>query len=129
MASTPKASKDVIAAHDGEIGFGGGDFAETHVAAVSGVEFGLDVGVCEEDEIEGAWLGPIVQGKRWQGCSGARTGKCLQEISAIELHSRFISIFCGAEMLARRASGAMGGVAEFGEEGPRRGRRRRGYLG
>jgi hypothetical protein len=49
--------ENMIAAHDGEIGFGGGDFAEAHVAAVSGVELGLDVRVGEEDEIEGAWLG------------------------------------------------------------------------
>jgi len=46
----------VIAAHDGEIGFRGGDFAEAHVAAMGGVELGLDVRVGEEDEIEGAWL-------------------------------------------------------------------------
>jgi hypothetical protein len=42
----------VVAAHDGEIGFGGSDFAEAHVAAVSGVEFGLDVRIGEKDEIE-----------------------------------------------------------------------------
>jgi hypothetical protein len=84
----------VIAAHDGEIGFGGGDFAEAHIAAVSGVEFGLDVGVGEEDEIEGAWLGLVnywkpywkPRWKRWQGGRKACGGEGLEEISAIPLH-------------------------------------------
>jgi len=44
----------VVAAHDGEFGLEGGDFFEAEITAVGGIEFGLDVGVGEEDEIEGA---------------------------------------------------------------------------
>jgi len=81
----------VIAAHDGEIGFGGGDFAEAHVAAVGSVELGLDVRVGEEDKIEGAWLRRFVSARfagteSGQGCRCTRGGKGPQEISAIELH-------------------------------------------
>jgi hypothetical protein len=81
----------MVAAHDGEIGLGGGDFAEAHIATVSGVEFGLDVGVGEEDEIEGAWLGLVNYGKpRWkrrQGGCGTCGGDGPEEISAIQLHT------------------------------------------
>ncbi len=42
-----------IAAADGEFGIGRGDFCESHLAAVGGVQFGLDVRVGEEDEVEG----------------------------------------------------------------------------
>ena len=52
VRSTLSGVEDVVAAHDGEVGVEGGDFAEAHVAAVGGVEFGLDVGVGEEDEVE-----------------------------------------------------------------------------
>jgi hypothetical protein len=83
--------KNVIAAHDGEIGFGGGDFAEAHVAAVSGIELGLYVRVGEEDKIEGAWLRRFVGARvasteSGQSCRCTRGGKGLQEISTIESH-------------------------------------------
>jgi len=45
----------VVAAHDREFRLGRRDFAETHVAAVRGVELGLDVRVGEENKIERAW--------------------------------------------------------------------------
>lgn len=46
-----------ISPADGKFGFGCGNFCEGHLAAVRGVQFGLDVGIGEEDEIEGGcWL-------------------------------------------------------------------------
>ncbi len=95
MASTPNGVEDVVAAHDGEIGFDGGDFAEAHVAAVSGVEFGLDVGVGEEDEVEGAWLRVVnyrrpywkPRWKRRQRDCSACGGEGFEEISAIQMHT------------------------------------------
>jgi hypothetical protein len=81
----------MIAAHDGEIGFGSCNFAEAHIAAVSGVELGLDVRVGEENEIEGAWLGLVVSRKwhwkRRQDCCGAGGGRDLEKISAMQLHA------------------------------------------
>jgi hypothetical protein len=44
--------EDVIATHNGEVGIDRDDFFVAELAAVGGVEFGLDVGVGEEDEVE-----------------------------------------------------------------------------
>jgi len=81
----------VIATHDGEIGLREGDFAEAHVAAASGVEFGLDVSIGEKDKIERARLRPIVEGEWRQDRCGASGGESLEDIPAIELHSRLFS--------------------------------------
>ena len=64
--------EDVVAAHDGEVGIERGDFAEGHVAAVAGVEFGLDVGVGKEDEVEVGRCGSVGGcDKRWvDACGG-----------------------------------------------------------
>ena len=42
-----------ISPADGKFGFGCGDFCEGHLAAVRGIEFGLDVGIGEEGGIPG----------------------------------------------------------------------------
>lgn len=57
-----KSVEDVIAALDGKIRIERSDFAEAHVASVSGIQFGLDVRVREENEVEGTWGGRGGQG-------------------------------------------------------------------
>ena len=92
-----KRVENQIATADREFRFGCGDFCEGHLAAVRGVQLGLDVGIGEEDEIEGGcwlWLwrcgegradvrDPVIQErntrKRGGGSSG---GQRLQKFSA-----------------------------------------------
>jgi len=96
--------EDVVAAHDGELGFGRSDFAEAHIAAVSGVELRLDMRVCEKHKIERAWCGRRADPEGRQGSRSACGGQSLQEFSAIQLHLRFLAPFCEREMLARQSS-------------------------
>jgi hypothetical protein len=76
--------EDVVAAHDGEVGIERGDFFVAEFAAVGGVEFGLDVGVGEEDEVEmggcGGVGGPGGLGR--DGCGGGGEGGGFQEVAA-----------------------------------------------
>jgi hypothetical protein len=51
--------ENVVAAHDREIEIEGGDFFEAHVAAFASIEFGLDVSVGEEDEVEMGGCGGV----------------------------------------------------------------------
>ena len=80
--------EDVVTAHDGEVGIEHGDFFVAELAAVGCVEFGLDVGVGEEDEVEmgggGGVGGPGCLGR--EGCSGGGEGGGFQEVAAGEGH-------------------------------------------
>ena len=76
--------EDVVTAHDGEVGIERGDFFVAELAAVGCVEFGLDVGVGEEDEVEmggcGGVGGPGGFGR--DGCGGGGEGGGFQEVAA-----------------------------------------------
>jgi hypothetical protein len=83
---------DVVAAHDGELRFEGGDFLEAQVAAVRRIEFRLDVGVREENKIEGTWSlrvrGQIERGRAPESRRRACYRRCFQKLSSVENHAR-----------------------------------------
>ncbi len=66
-AARAECVENQVSPADGEFGFGCGDFCEGHLAAVGGIELGLDMRVGEKGEIEGG--GGLRFGDR---CSGVR---------------------------------------------------------
>jgi len=80
--------EDMVTAHDREVGVERGDFMEAHVAAVGGVEFGLDVGVGEEDEVEMGGRGGVGRedGRRREACGRGGEGGGFQEEAARQRH-------------------------------------------
>ena len=82
----------VVAALDAEVWFEGADFGEGEGSAFGGGELGLGVGVCEEDEAEGAggFCGRECEG--WEGGGGSRGGRESEEAAAVERHKRIV---CG----------------------------------